>query len=111
LLASIYDADANWENPFGVRLHGAREIHDVVVELFARPGYRAAKDASPPRIQAIRMLGPDAAVVWSEESSTGQTEDGKPLGDRHSHYLQVVRRTSAGWKITDDMIMDERSIR
>ncbi len=56
------------------------------------------------------MLGDDAAVVWSEESISGQTEDGKPLGDRHSHYLQVLQKTRAGWLITDDMIMDERSI-
>jgi hypothetical protein len=58
----------------------------------------------------VRMLGPDIAVVWSEESSIGQIENGKPLGARHSHYLQVLHRTPAGWLITDDMIMDERAL-
>jgi uncharacterized protein (TIGR02246 family) len=109
-VASTYAPDATWQNPFGVRLHGPGQLHAFLLRLFARPGYRAAKDTSPPTIQAIRMLGPDAAAVWSEESSTGQIENGKPLGDRHSHYLQVLHRTPKGWKITDDMIMDERTI-
>jgi hypothetical protein len=56
------------------------------------------------------MLGPDVAVVWSEETSSGQVENGKPIGDRHSHYLEVLHRTAKGWLITDDMIMDERPI-
>jgi len=32
------------------------------------------------------------------------------LDKRHSHYLQVLYRTAANWKITDDMIMDERAL-
>ncbi len=109
-LASTYAPDATWQNPFGVRLHGPDQIKAFTTKIFARRGFRAAKDTSPPRIQAVRMLGDDAAVVWSEESSSGQTEDGKPLGDRHSHYLQVLQKTRAGWLITDDMIMDERGV-
>jgi uncharacterized protein (TIGR02246 family) len=109
-VASTYAPDATWQNPFGVRLHGPGQLHDFLIHLFARPGYRAAKDTSPPTIQEIRMLGPDAAAAWSEESSTGQIENGKPLGDRHSHCLQVLHRTPGGWKITDEMIMDERSL-
>jgi uncharacterized protein (TIGR02246 family) len=108
-IAGTYAPDATWQNPFGVRLQGPQQIKSFLVRLFARPGYLAAKDTSPPAVQAVRMLGPDAAVVWSEESSTGQIENGKPLGDRHSHYLQVLHRTAAGWLITDDMIMDERT--
>jgi uncharacterized protein (TIGR02246 family) len=109
-VAGTYTADATWQNPFGVRLTGSKQIEAFLNHLFARPGFRAAKDTSPPAVQQVRLLGPDAAVVWSEESSMGQIENGKPLGDRHSHYLQVVHRTPAGWLITDDMIMDERSL-
>jgi uncharacterized protein (TIGR02246 family) len=109
-IAGTYAPDAIWQNPFGVRLQGPKQLKSFLIRLFARPGFRAGKDTSAPSVQAVRMLGPDAAVVWSEESSTGQIENGKPLGDRHSHYLQVLHRTSAGWLITDDMIMDERAL-
>jgi uncharacterized protein (TIGR02246 family) len=109
-VASTYADDATWQNPFGVRLQGPVQIKTFLDRLFKRAGYRAGKDTSAPTVQAVRLIGPDAAVVWSEESSTGQIENGKPLGDRHSHYLQVLRRTPSGWLITDDMIMDERSV-
>jgi uncharacterized protein (TIGR02246 family) len=110
LVASTYADDATWQNPFGVRLQGPAKIKAFLDRLFSRAGYRAAKDTRPPTVQAVRFLGPDVAVVWSEETSVGQIEDGKPLGDRHSHYLQVLHRTAAGWRITDDMIMDERPV-
>jgi len=109
-IASCYTDDALWQNPFGVRLKGAPQIKKFLTVLFQRSGYRSGKDTSAPVIQNIRMLGPDAAVVWSEESSSGQVENGKPIGDRHSHYLEVLHRTAKGWLITDDMIMDERAI-
>jgi uncharacterized protein (TIGR02246 family) len=107
-IAGTYSVDATWQNPFGVRITGPVRLEQFLKRLFARPGFRAAKDTSPPAIQQVRLLGPDAAAVWSEESSAGQIENGKPLGPRHSHYLQVVHRTPHGWLITDDMIMDER---
>jgi uncharacterized protein (TIGR02246 family) len=109
-IASTYADDATWQNPFGVRITGPVRLALFLKRLFARPGFRAAKDTSPPAIQQIRLLGPGTAVVWSEESSAGQIENGKPLGPRHSHYLQVVHRPPHGWLITDDMIMDERSV-
>jgi len=109
-IASTYADDATWQNPFGVRITGPIRLEQFLKRLFARPGFRAAKDTSPPTIQQVRLLGPDTAVVWSEESSAGQIENGKPLGPRHSHYIQVVHRTPHGWLITDDMIMDERSV-
>jgi uncharacterized protein (TIGR02246 family) len=109
-VASTYADEATWQNPFGVRLQGPTQIKAFIDRLFKRAGYRAAKDTSPATIQAVRLIGPDVAVVWSEESSTGQMENGKPIGDRHSHYLQVLHRTPSGWLITDDMIMDERPV-
>jgi uncharacterized protein (TIGR02246 family) len=109
-VASCYTDNAVWQNPFGVRLKGAGQIKKFLTVLFQRPGYRSGRDTSAPVIQNVRMLGPDVAVVWSEEMSSGQVENGKPIGDRHSHYLEVLHRTAKGWLITDDMIMDERPI-
>jgi uncharacterized protein (TIGR02246 family) len=107
-IAGTYAKDATWQNPFGVRLEGPEQIKAFLNRLFARPGFRSAKDTAPLKLQKIRFLGTDVAVAWSEESSTGQIEGGKPIGDRHSHYLQILHRTPSGWLITDDMIMDER---
>ena len=109
-IASAYADDATWQNLFGVRITGPVRLEQFPKRLFARPGFRAAKDTSPPTIQQVRLLGTDTAVVWSEESSAGQIENGKLLGPRHSHYLQVAHRTPRGWLITDDMIMDERGV-
>jgi uncharacterized protein (TIGR02246 family) len=108
-VAGCYTDDAVWQNPFGVRLRGSEQIQAFLTRLFDRPGYRSANDTEAPRIQSVRLLGPDVAVVWSEETSNGQIENGKPLGERRSHYLEVLRRTAKGWLITDDMIMDERT--
>src|SRR5271163_3533380 len=45
-VASTFTQDAIWQNPFGVRLHGAAEIEAFLTGLMARPGYRAGKDTA-----------------------------------------------------------------
>jgi uncharacterized protein (TIGR02246 family) len=108
-VASVFASDALWQNPFGVRLHGSAQLEKFLVKLFQRPGYRAAKDTDPPKITDIHFPSPTVAVVWSEESSQGQIDDhtGKPMGPRHSHYLEVLVKKDGAWKITESMIMDE----
>jgi uncharacterized protein (TIGR02246 family) len=108
-IASVYTADAIWQNPFGVRLHGRGEIEAFLTKLFQRPGYRSGKNTSKLTLE-IHFASPGVAVAWSEESSAGQIDDttGKPIGPRKSHYLEVLVHKSTGWFITDDMIMDEK---
>jgi uncharacterized protein (TIGR02246 family) len=109
-VASHYTQDAIWQNPFGVRLRGPRQIESFLNRLFARPGYRAAKDEAPAEITDLRMIGPDTAVVWTIERSTGQIDDatGKPMGERISRYLEVFVKRDNHWLITDDLIMDQK---
>jgi len=108
-VASAYTADAIWQNPFGVRLHGRDQIEKFLTRLFQRPGYRSGKNTDKLTME-IRFATPDVAVAWSEESSAGQIDDstGKPIGPRKSHYMEVLVRKPGGWFITDDMIMDEK---
>ena len=108
-VASFYTTDALWQNPFGVRLQGAAQLEKFLNRLFARPGYLAAKDTTPTKITELRFPSPTVAVVWIEESSAGQIDDatGKPMAPRHSHYIEVLVKSDAGWKISDCMIMDE----
>ncbi|HXL98846.1 MAG TPA: SgcJ/EcaC family oxidoreductase [Rhizomicrobium sp.] len=108
-VASVYTADAIWQNPFGVRLQGRDQIEKFLTKLFQRPGYRSGKSTSKLTME-IHFVTPDVAVAWSEEASAGQIDDstGKPIGQRKSHYMEVLVRKPGGWFITDDMIMDEK---
>jgi len=107
-VASVFSIDAVWQNPFGVRLHGRRQIQDFLSELFQRPGYRAAKDTSMPKILDLRIASPSVAIVWSDEKSEGQIDDstGKPMLPRHSYYLEVLVKKDGSWKVSDSMITD-----
>jgi len=108
-VVSLYTSDAIWQNPFGVRLHGTAELAKFLNQLFARPGYRAAKDTSPAKVVDLRFPAPGVAVVWSDEASTGQIDDltGKPMAPRHSYYLEVLVKKDGAWKISECLIMDE----
>jgi ketosteroid isomerase-like protein len=108
LCSSVYAPDVIWQNPFGVRLRSEAEVERFLTRLFQRPGYRSGKDTSAPVLTDVRLTGPESAVAWSEETSEGQIEDGKPLGLRKSHYLEVLRKRGGVWRVTDELIMDEK---
>ena len=73
-VASHYADDSIWQNPFGVRLRGPRQLKAFLDSLFNRPGYRSAKDVAPAKVTDIRMLGPDVAIAWTLEVSRGQID-------------------------------------
>lgn len=107
-VASTFTADAIWQNPFGVRLHGSAEIEKFLTDLMARPGYRAGKDTSPIKILDLRFTSPTTAAVWSDERIEGLVNDlsGNPMQPRHSYYLKVLVKKDGVWKISDALIMD-----
>jgi uncharacterized protein (TIGR02246 family) len=107
-VASTFTSDAIWQNPFGVRLHGAAEIEKFLTDLLARPGYRAGKDTAPTRILDVRITSPITAAVWSDEQIEGLVNDisGHPMAPRHSYYLKVLVKKDGVWKISDALIMD-----
>jgi uncharacterized protein (TIGR02246 family) len=107
-VVSVFTADAIWQNPFGVRIHGSAELEKFLTELMARPGYRAGKDTVPTKILDLRFTSPTTAAVWSDESIEGLVNDlsGHPMEPRHSYYLEVLVKRDGVWKITDSLIMD-----
>jgi uncharacterized protein (TIGR02246 family) len=111
MVAENYTDDTHWLNPFAVELHGRAQLEKFLTNLFAGPGYRAAKDTITPRITAIRFESPDVATVWSDESSKGQIDDatGKPMAPRHSWYLEVLVKRNGMWKIRESIISDEKT--
>ncbi len=107
-VASTFTEDAIWQNPFGVRLHGNKEIMKFLTDLLARPGYRAGKSTAPTTILDLRLTSPTTAAVWSDERIEGLVNDfsGNPMPPRHSYYLKVLVKKDGAWKISDALIMD-----
>jgi uncharacterized protein (TIGR02246 family) len=107
-VVSTYTEDAIWQNPFGVRIHGAAEMEKFLTDLLARPGYRAGKSTSPTKILDLRLTSPTTAAVWSDERIEGLVNDfsGHPMEPRHSYYLKVLVKKDGVWKISDVLIMD-----
>ena len=107
-VVSTYADDVIWQNPFGVRIHGAAEMEKFLDDLLARPGYRAGKSTVPTKILNLRLTSPTTAVVWSDERVEGLVNDfsGHPMEPRHSYYLKVLVKKDGVWKISDMMIMD-----
>lgn len=107
-VASTFTSDAIWQNPFGVRLHGSASIEKFLINLMARPGYRAGKDTAATKILDLRITSPTTAAVWSDERIEGLVNDvsGHPMDPRHSYYLKVLVKKNGVWKISDALIMD-----
>ena len=107
-VASSFTDDAVWQNPFGVRLHGNKELEKFLTDLMARPGYRQGKDTAPTTILDLRITSPTTAAVWSDERIEGLVNDisGNPMQPRHSYYLEVLVKKDGVWKISDALIMD-----
>jgi len=107
-VVSTYTEDAIWQNPFGVRIHGTAEMEKFLIDLLARPGFRAGKSTSPVKILDLRVTSPTTAAVWSDERIEGLVNDfsGNPMQPRHSYYLKVLVKRDGVWKISDSIIMD-----
>ncbi len=107
-VASTFTQDAVWQNPFGVRLHGNKEIEKFLTDLMARPGFRAGKSTAPTTILDLRLTSPTTAAVWSDERIEGLVNDfsGNPMQPRHSYYLKILMKKDGTWKISDALIMD-----
>jgi uncharacterized protein (TIGR02246 family) len=107
-VVSTYTDDVIWQNPFGVRIHGAAEMEKFLTDLLARPGFRAGKSTSPAKILDLRLTSPTTAAVWSDERIEGLVNDfsGNPMQPRHSYYLRVLVKKDGVWKISDFLVMD-----
>ncbi len=105
---STFTADVVWQNPFGVRIHGAADMKKFLTDLLNRPGFRAGASTVPTTILDLRFTSPTTAAVWSDEKIAGLVNDlsGKPMQPRHSYYLKVLVKQNGAWKISDVLIMD-----
>ena len=107
-VVSTYAENVIWQNPFGVRLHGKKEVATFLLDLLARPGYRAGTSTTPTTILDLRLTSPTTAAVWSDERIEGLVNDysGNPMQPRHSYYLKVLVKKDGVWQISDFLIMD-----
>ena len=107
-VVSTFTDDAIWQNPFGVRLHGNKDLEKFLTDLFARPGYRAGTSTTPRTILDLRLTSATTAAVWSDERIEGLVNDlsGNPMQPRHSYYLELLVKKDGAWKVSDALVMD-----
>ncbi len=108
-VVSFYTRNTVWQNPFGVRLYGSENLEKFLTRLFSRATFRDTKIVVPVKITDVRMLSPTVATVWSEETIDLRVDPatGKSIRNRHSHYMEVLVKVGADWKVSQSMIMDE----
>ncbi len=107
-VVATFTDDVVWQNPFGVRIHGKKDMETFLTDLLARPGYRAGTSTTPRTVLDLRLTSPTTATVWSDERIEGLVNDysGNPMQPRHSYYLEVLVKRDGVWKISDALIMD-----
>jgi uncharacterized protein (TIGR02246 family) len=104
LIANCYSRDAYLQNPFGVDMKGQATIHAWYKGLFQTPEMKHRKD-TPSRIFHTRMLGPDAAVVRTHKTVTGQTDSlGESLGKLNVQEMRVFQKIGEHWVVTEHSI-------
>ena len=105
-VASTFTADAVWQNPFGVRLHGAAEIEKFLTGLMSRPGYRAGKDTAPTTILDLRITSPTTAAVWSDERIEGLVNDVSGPPDGAASFVLPEGAGEEGRRVEDQRCAD-----
>ena len=94
-IAALFTPDADFVNVTGLWWHGRAAIakpHDYALNsFFADSHLRAGRTETRP-------LGPDAAIVRSRLTLSGQTApDGRTAGDRQTILTFVLQRQTDGW--------------
>ena len=108
LAAAKFADDAVWMNAFGRRVSGRAAIEQFFKELYTDVGFQAGTnvDESEPEITFLR---PDVAVVHLFHRTQGQrARDGSLMSERRTHHTMVLTREPEGWRIRQEVVMDEK---
>jgi len=107
-IAATLAPDVDWTNSIGLRILGRPKVQDFLIGLFKQPSFRAGTPGKLV-IHAIRMLGPDAALVLSAEDTYGQRvwNTGQTVPVQHTNELTVLQRQAGTWLIVTDLTSDE----
>jgi uncharacterized protein (TIGR02246 family) len=99
-----FGPDADFHNPIGMVLHGRDEIRELHQKLYSPnpppgfPSFASARSAG--RVQSVRLVGADVAVVDWAWTQHGGTVDGVEWPDRRGTNTTVWRREEGvGWRV------------
>ncbi|MBA2706840.1 MAG: nuclear transport factor 2 family protein [Gemmatimonadaceae bacterium] len=108
-VASIYAADVEWTNAFGRVKRDRGELEAFLRnELFAGGTGTPGRSVTA-RTISFRYVGDDAAVVHTYSENEGQLSPrGTPMGYRRIHNTLVLAKLPEGWRVVQQMIMDQR---
>ena len=104
--AATFSEDADWENAFGSRQLGRKQIEETATNLL-RNSFASAHDTmTGTRIVCIK---PDVALVDLYQTITGNTGGaGNVLADRHTRMSQVYLKRHGHWQIRVHRVADLR---
>ncbi|WP_037065366.1 nuclear transport factor 2 family protein [Pseudonocardia acaciae] len=99
-----FSADADFHNPIGMVLRGREEIRALHEKLYSPhppPGFPSFASArATGRVQSVRMVGANVAVVDWAWTQHGGTVDGVEWPDRRGTNTTVWRRDEGGeWRV------------
>jgi uncharacterized protein (TIGR02246 family) len=104
--AATFSEDADWENAFGGRKQGRKEIEDTATNLLRNSFTSARETMTDTRILCIKS---DVALVDLYQTITGQTgRTGNVLPDRHIRMSQVYLKRHGQWQIRVHRVADLR---
>ena len=106
--AAPFSDDALWMNAFGRRVKGRAAIEQFFKELYADQNYLAGKNTEDSEPEIV-FLRPDVAVAHTFHRKEGQrARDGSLMKERRIHQTMVLTRESKGWRIRNEVVMDEK---
>ncbi len=107
-ILSVCALDVEWTNSVGIRIRGREDYRKFLHHIFGEPSYRAGKSGAL-TIHAVRMLGPDAAVVSSSEPTLAQIDPrtGRAVPEINTNNLTVMQKRDGRWLVVNDLSSDE----
>lgn len=104
--AATFTEDADWENAFGGRRQGRKEIEATAANLLRNNFGSVHETIIGSRVLCIQ---PDIALVDLYQTITGQTGGaGNVLADRHIRMSQIYLKRHGNWQIRVHRVADLR---
>jgi uncharacterized protein (TIGR02246 family) len=104
--AATFSEDADWENAFGGRKRGRKEIEEIATGLLSNSLASAQETLTDTRISCIQ---PNVALVDLYQTISGQRSNtGNLLADRHIRMSQIYLKRDGKWQIRVHRVADLR---
>lgn len=104
--AATFSEDADWENAFGNRRRGRKEIEESAARLLGNSFASVTETLTDTRVSCI---APNVALGDLYQTITGQKgPSGNVLPDRHIRMSQIYLKRDGKWQIRVHRVADLR---